>query len=223
MSGCTTCGHHSTTSSGRRLPTRPARCHHPATAFSSTPIYDGTRPHGSATSTASRACQSTSSDVSERCSHSPAIRTRTTSGGSTGLPALTGIGRWLTAPATSPELSPALVIERGRKATLQWGSPGGTRASDGRCSRNHRPVGRRSRGEVQPAHGRRPGDRSAGLPHPFWGSKRFSKRITVMQIFVAGEIAVYEYDCKGTSRQEDALTRRDSGKSATLAEAASSR
>jgi hypothetical protein len=29
-----------------------------------------------------------------------------------------------------------------------------------------------------------------------------------MQIFVAGEIAVYEYDCKGTSRREDMLTDR---------------
>jgi hypothetical protein len=27
-----------------------------------------------------------------------------------------------------------------------------------------------------------------------------------MQIFVAGEIAIYEYDCKGTSRREDMLT-----------------
>lgn len=27
-----------------------------------------------------------------------------------------------------------------------------------------------------------------------------------MQIFVAGEIAVYEYDCTGTSRHEDLLT-----------------
>lgn len=43
---------------------------------------------------------------------------------------------------------------------------------------------------------------------PFWGSKRFSKRITMMQIFVAGEIAVYEYDCKGTSRREEALADR---------------
>jgi hypothetical protein len=41
---------------------------------------------------------------------------------------------------------------------------------------------------------------------PFWGSKRFSDRVTVMQIFVAGEIAVYEYDCKGTSRRQDSLT-----------------
>jgi hypothetical protein len=41
---------------------------------------------------------------------------------------------------------------------------------------------------------------------PFWGSKRFGDRVAMMQVFVAGEIAAYEYDCKGTSRREDMLT-----------------
>lgn len=41
---------------------------------------------------------------------------------------------------------------------------------------------------------------------PFWGSERFGDRVAVVQIFVAGEIAVYEYDCKGTSRRQYALT-----------------
>jgi hypothetical protein len=41
---------------------------------------------------------------------------------------------------------------------------------------------------------------------PFWGSKRFGDRVAFMQISVEGEIAVYEYDCKGTSRREDMLT-----------------
>lgn len=41
---------------------------------------------------------------------------------------------------------------------------------------------------------------------PFWGLKRFGDRVAMMQISVAGEIAVYEYDCKGTSRRENMLT-----------------
>lgn len=41
---------------------------------------------------------------------------------------------------------------------------------------------------------------------PFWGRMRFSERIHLIQLFVAGEIAVYEYDCTGNSRKSDLLT-----------------
>lgn len=40
----------------------------------------------------------------------------------------------------------------------------------------------------------------------FWGRMPFSKRMTLMSIFVAGEIATYEYDCTGKSRKEHLLS-----------------
>ncbi len=41
---------------------------------------------------------------------------------------------------------------------------------------------------------------------PFWGRIRFEDRLRMMQLFVAAEIATYEYDCTGSSRKADLLT-----------------
>lgn len=41
---------------------------------------------------------------------------------------------------------------------------------------------------------------------PFWGNIRFAERLTMMQLFLAGEIAAYEHDCTGQSRKADLLT-----------------
>lgn len=41
---------------------------------------------------------------------------------------------------------------------------------------------------------------------PFWSSVPFGQRLRIVQEFVAGEIAMYEYDCKGSSRRESLLT-----------------
>ena len=41
----------------------------------------------------------------------------------------------------------------------------------------------------------------------FWRGIRFAHRMTMIQAFVAGDIAVYEYDCRGTSRRSDLLTQ----------------
>jgi hypothetical protein len=103
------------------------------------------------------------------------------------------------------ELRPALGIDLGRTATLQWGS---------RVVRG--PVTDVARATIAPW------DDDAVVTFyprvsidpeidqwsfsPFWGSKRFGDRVAMMQIFVACEIAIYEYDCKGASRREDLLT-----------------
>jgi hypothetical protein len=103
------------------------------------------------------------------------------------------------------ELRPALGIDLGRQATLQWGS---------RVVRG--PVTDVARAIIAPW------DDDAEVTFyprvsidpeidqwsasPFWGSKRFGDRVAMMQIFVACEIAIYEYDCEGTSRREDLLT-----------------
>lgn len=40
----------------------------------------------------------------------------------------------------------------------------------------------------------------------FWRGVRFGKRLAMIQLFLTGEIAVYEYDCTGDTRQPDFLT-----------------
>jgi hypothetical protein len=40
----------------------------------------------------------------------------------------------------------------------------------------------------------------------FWRRVRWSERLIMMQLFVAGEIAAFEYDCTGASRKAEALT-----------------
>ena len=41
----------------------------------------------------------------------------------------------------------------------------------------------------------------------FWRQIRFSDRMTMIPAFVAGEIACYEYECRGTSRRSDLLAQ----------------
>ena len=41
----------------------------------------------------------------------------------------------------------------------------------------------------------------------FWRRIRFARRMRMIQACVAAEIAVYEYDCRGTSRRSDPLTQ----------------
>jgi len=41
---------------------------------------------------------------------------------------------------------------------------------------------------------------------PFWRGVTYSERFALMQIFVAGEVAIYEYDSTGDTRKPDMLT-----------------
>lgn len=41
---------------------------------------------------------------------------------------------------------------------------------------------------------------------PFWSRVRFGERLRIIQLFLRGEIAAYEYDCTGSSRNSIALT-----------------
>jgi hypothetical protein len=103
------------------------------------------------------------------------------------------------------ELRPALMTDRDRRATLQWG----TRVVRGPVTDVARvtvtPWDDDAVVKLNPRSGIDP-EIDQWSASPFWGSKRFGDRVAVVQIFVAGEIAVYEYDCKGTSRRQDALT-----------------
>lgn len=49
----------------------------------------------------------------------------------------------------------------------------------------------------------------------FWRRINYSERFTTMQVFVAGEVAIYEYDCTGATRKPDLLTEEFKAKSDT--------
>jgi hypothetical protein len=102
------------------------------------------------------------------------------------------------------EFRPTLEIDRGRRATLQWGS----RVVRGPVTDVARvtiaPWDDDAKVKLNPRAGIDP-EIDQWFGSPFWGSKRFGERVKMIQIFVAGEIAVYEYDCKGTSRREGML------------------
>ncbi|WP_446214197.1 hypothetical protein [Micromonospora sp. IBSANI012] len=103
------------------------------------------------------------------------------------------------------EVRPVMGIDHGRKASLQWGS----RVVRGPVTDVARvtisPWDDDAVVRFNPRAGMDP-EIAQWSVSPFWGSKRFGDRVSIMQIFVAGEIAVYEYDCKGASRREDMLT-----------------
>ena len=40
----------------------------------------------------------------------------------------------------------------------------------------------------------------------FWRKVQFGERLSLMQVFVAGEIAIYEYDCTGSTRKDNLLS-----------------
>jgi hypothetical protein len=103
------------------------------------------------------------------------------------------------------ELHPVLATDRGRTAALQWGS----RVVRGPVTDVARltiaPWDDDAVVKLNPRAGLDP-EIDQWFVSPFWGSKRFGDRVAMMQAFVAGEIATYEYDCKGTSRREAMLT-----------------
>ena len=44
------------------------------------------------------------------------------------------------------------------------------------------------------------------VPIALWSKVPFDERLKTMQVFVAGDVATYEYDCTGNSRKTDLLT-----------------
>ena len=103
------------------------------------------------------------------------------------------------------ELRPVLGTDKGRTATLEWGS----RVVRGPVTDVARltiaPWDDDAVVRLNPRAGLDP-EIDQWSVSQFWGSKRFGDRVAMMQTSVAGEIAIYEYDCKGTSRREGMLT-----------------
>jgi hypothetical protein len=103
------------------------------------------------------------------------------------------------------ELQPALAAPSGCDVTLQWGE----RVISGGYADAVRfvvtPWKLDMEVEVNPRMGIDP-DIEEWSRSPFWSRIPFPERLKLLHIFVGAEIAAYEYDATGFSRQQDALT-----------------
>jgi len=103
------------------------------------------------------------------------------------------------------ELQPALVTPAACEATLQWGE---RTIYDGYADAARIVVGPWTPDMdivINPRMGIDP-EIEEWSHSPFWRKIRFPDRLKMLQVFVAAEIAVYEYDATGASRKHEALT-----------------
>lgn len=103
------------------------------------------------------------------------------------------------------EIEPVIAVPDGCSTTLQWGE---RVLSEGRADVARIVVTPWRPGmevQVNPRFGVDP-EIAAWSGSRFWKRVRYSERFKILQVFVAAEIAVYEYDCVGSSRRVDALT-----------------
>ncbi len=103
------------------------------------------------------------------------------------------------------ELQPALMAPEGCAATLQWGE---RTIYDGYADAARVVVTPWSPDMdimINPRMGIDP-EIEEWSRSPFWSKIRFPDRLKTLQIFVAAEIAVYEYDSTGASRKHEVLT-----------------
>ena len=103
------------------------------------------------------------------------------------------------------EIDPVVQVPAGSDITFEWGERvlAGGRAEVARISVS--PWHEGMDVAINPRVGIDP-EVAEWSMSPFWGRIRFAERLTMMQIFLAGEIAAYEYDCTGRSRKADLLT-----------------
>lgn len=104
------------------------------------------------------------------------------------------------------ELQPALVTPAGCEATLQWGE---RTIYDGYADAARivvTPWSPEMEIAVNPRMGIDP-EIEEWSRSPFWSKIRFPERLKWLQVFVAAEIAAYEYDATGASREQDVLTQ----------------
>lgn len=103
------------------------------------------------------------------------------------------------------QLEPVFAVPEGSTMKLEWGERVlvGGRADVARL--RVEPYVEGMRIDFNPRVGIDP-EIAEWSESPFWKGKHFGERLVMLQIFVAGEIAVYEYDCTGSSRKQDLLT-----------------
>lgn len=103
------------------------------------------------------------------------------------------------------ELQPALITPAGCDATLQWGERA---IYDGYADAARivvAPWSSEMEVEINPRMGIDP-EIEEWSRSPFWSKIRFPDRLRMLHVFVAAEIATYEYDATGASRKQEVLT-----------------
>ena len=113
----------------------------------------------------------------------------------------------VTGAARLAQLEPVLQVPDGSVVTVEWGE---RTVVDGRADAARitvRPYKPGMEVSVNPRIGIDP-EIAEWSRSPFWSKLTFDERLKMMQIFVAGEIATYEYDCTGQSRKAEFVDRR---------------
>jgi len=103
------------------------------------------------------------------------------------------------------ELEPVIQIPDGASPTLEWGQRVLSQGRADVARLTVRPWTDDMQVTVNPRVGIDP-EVGEWAKSAFWRRIRFSERLRMIQIFVAAEIAVYEYDCTGRTRKLEALT-----------------
>lgn len=112
--------------------------------------------------------------------------------------------RMTIATARVAELNPVVEASRNDPPALEWGE---LQFQDGYCDLIRLTVqhGDGPIPKVNPRAGIDPEIAEWG-DSPWWSRKRFSDRLHVMELFVRAEVAVYEYDCTGRTREFNPTT-----------------
>ena len=103
------------------------------------------------------------------------------------------------------EMEPVVQVPAGSRTSLQWGQ---RTLVDGRAQVARIAVTPWVDGtevSVNPRIGIDP-EVAEWAESPFWSRVRFTERLQMIQIFLAAEVAVYEYDCTGSSRKAEVLS-----------------
>lgn len=102
-------------------------------------------------------------------------------------------------------MEPVIQVPAGSRTSLQWGQRVlvNGRAEVARISVTPWVDG--AEVDVNPRIGIDP-EVAEWAESTFWRKVRFTDRLRMIQIFLAAEIAVYEYDCTGSSRKAEALS-----------------
>lgn len=111
--------------------------------------------------------------------------------------------RMTVATARVAVMEPVVEVDGAQEAHLDWGE---RVFRDGYCDLFRVRVDNPAASiRVNPRMGIDP-DIEEWSASPFWAEQRFSDRVSMLQMFVRAEVALYEYDCTGESRGWDAIT-----------------
>lgn len=111
----------------------------------------------------------------------------------------------VTGAARLAQLEPVLQVPEGSAVTVEWGDRTVVHGHADAARITVRPYEPGMEVSVNPRIGIDP-EIAEWSRSPFWSKIPFDERLKMMQIFVGAEIATYEYDCTGDSRQADLLT-----------------